>query len=123
MQARFGLLRAGAAVGVIITVWHLPFFLLPGTTQSVSSFAMFLVTLIVARVVFGWVYSGSGGSVLLAILLHASGNAWGEVLSQGPAANTASAAGWTEIGVFAVAALAAVWITRRRASRLEDHRP
>ncbi len=120
LQARFGFLRAGTAVGVIIAVWHLPFFLLPGTTQNASSFLMFLVTLIVARVVLGWVYSGSGGSVLLAILLHATGNAWGEVLNQGPAATTASAAGWTQTGVFAIAALVAVWMIRRRASRLEE---
>jgi membrane protease YdiL (CAAX protease family) len=123
LQARFGFLRAGAAVGVIIAVWHLPYFLLPGTTQNTSSFVMFLLTLIVARVVYGWVYNGSGGSVLLAILLHASGNTWSEVLSQAPAATTASAAGWTEIGVFTGAALVAVWITRRRASRLQEHRP
>jgi membrane protease YdiL (CAAX protease family) len=123
LQARFGFLRAGAAVGIIIAVWHLPFFLLPGTTQNASSFLMFLVTLIVARVVLGWVYSGSGGSILLAILLHASGNTWSEVLSQSHAATTASAAAWTETGVFAIAALVAVWITRRRASRLEEHRP
>jgi uncharacterized protein len=122
LQARFGLLRAGAAVGVIIAVWHLPFFLLPGTTQSTSSFAMFLVILVAARIVFGWVYNGSGGSVLLAILLHASGNAWNQVLSQAPAATTGAAA-WTQTGVFAIAALVAVWITRRRASRLEAHRP
>jgi uncharacterized protein len=123
LQARFGFLRAGAALGVIIAVWHLPFFLLPGTTQNASSFAMFLVILVVARVVFGWVYSGSGGSILLAILLHASGNAWNEVLSQAPAVTTASAAAWTQAGVFAVAALVAVWITRRRAVRLEAYRP
>jgi CAAX protease family protein len=123
LQARFGFLRAGAAVGVIIAVWHLPFFLLPGTTQSTSWFAMFLVILVAARVVFGWVYSGSGGSVLLAILLHASGNAWNEVLSQGPAAATASATAWTQTGVFAIAALVGVWMIRRRASRLEEHRP
>jgi uncharacterized protein len=123
LQARFGFLPAGAAVGVIIGVWHLPFFLLPGTTQNASSFAMFLVTLIAARVVYGWVYSGSGGSVLLAILLHASGNTWSEVLSQGPAATAASAAGWTETAVFAVAALVAVCITRRRAFRADGHRP
>lgn len=120
LQARFGFLRTGAAVGVIVGAWHLPFFLLPGTTQNAASFAMFLVILVVVRIVFGWVYNGSGGSVLLAILLHASGNTWSEVLSQGPAATTASAEGWTEIGVFAVAALVAVWITRRRASRLEE---
>ena len=123
LQARFGFLRAGVGVGVIIAIWHLPFFLLPGTTQIASSFVMFLATLIAARVVLGWVYNGSGGSVLLAILLHASGNTWSEVLSQGPSATTASAAGWTETGVFAVAALVAVWITRRRVSRREEHRP
>jgi MYXO-CTERM domain-containing protein len=44
-------------------------------------------------------------------------------LSQAPATTTASAAGWTEIGVFTLAGLVAVWITRRRASRLQEHRP
>ena len=120
LQARFGFLRAGVLVGVIMAVWHLPFFLLPGTTQHAASFVMFLVTLIAARVVIGWVYSGSGGSVLLAILLHASGNTWAEVLGQGPAATTASAAGWTETAVFTVAALAAALIARRWASGLEQ---
>ena len=117
LQARFGFIRAGAAVGIIIAVWHLPFFLLPGTTQNASSFVMFLVTLIAARVVFGWVYNGSAGSVLLAILLHASGNAWNEVLSQAPAAATASATAWTQTGVFAIAALVGVCITRQRSVR------
>jgi membrane protease YdiL (CAAX protease family) len=118
LQARFGFVRAGVGVGAIMAVWHLLFFLLPGTTQHAASFVMFLVTLIAARVVYGWVYSGTG-SILLVILLHASGNTWAEVLSQGPAATTASAAGRTETAVFIVAALVAVWITRQRASRLE----
>jgi uncharacterized protein len=110
LEARFGVVRAGVGVGVIMAGWHLPFFMLPGTTQHAASFVMFLVTLIAARVVYGWVYSGSGGSILLVILSHASGNTWAEVLSQGPAATTASAAGWTETAVFTVAALVAVWI-------------
>lgn len=126
LQARFGFLAAGAAVGVIVAVWHLPFFLLPGTTQNASSFVMFLLILIAARIVFGWVYHGTGGSVLLAILLHASANAWGETLGAG--SDTADASGLTKLLVFAVAALAAVLITRRprwasrRASRPEGHR-
>jgi uncharacterized protein len=123
LQTRFGFLGAGVAVGVIVAVWHLPFFLLPGTTQNASSFVMFLIILVAVRIVYGWVYNGSGGSVLLAILLHASGNTWSEVLNQPPAATTASAAAWTQTGVFAIAALVAVWTTRRRATRLEEHRP
>jgi hypothetical protein len=43
------------------------------------------------------------------------------VLSQAPAATTASAAGWTETAIFTGAALVAVWITRRRAPRMEEH--
>jgi membrane protease YdiL (CAAX protease family) len=115
LQARFGFFGAGAAVGVIVAVWHLPFFLLPGTTQNASSFVMFLVILVAARIVFGFLYNVSGGSILIAILLHASGNAWGETLGAG--SDTADAAGLTKLGVFAVAAIAAVWITRRPASR------
>ena len=53
----------------------------------------------------------SGGSILLAILLHASGNTWGEPLDMG--SGTADGAGLTKILAVAVAALAAVWITRR----------
>jgi membrane protein implicated in regulation of membrane protease activity len=43
-------------------------------------------------------------------------------LSQGAAATTASDAGWTEIGVFAIAALVAVSIARRRTARMEEER-
>jgi membrane protease YdiL (CAAX protease family) len=121
LQARLGFAGAGAAVGVIVAVWHLPFFLLPGTTQNASSFMMFLLILVAARTVFGYLYNVSGGSILLAILLHASGNTWGETLGAG--SDTADAAGLTRLGVFTVAALAAVWITRRHASRLEQYRP
>ena len=123
LQARFGFVRAGVGVGVIMAVWHLPFFLLPGTTQHAASFVMFLVTLIAARVVYGWVYIGSGGSILLTILLHASGNTWAEVLGQGPAATTASATGWTETMVFTVAALVTAWIILQRASQQLRARP
>ena len=117
LQARFGFARAGAAVGVIVAVWHLPFFLLPGTTQNTSSFVMFLLILIAARIVFGYLYNVSGGSILLAILLHAFANTWSETLGTG--SDNADAAGLTKLGVLTVAALAAVWLTRRRASRLE----
>jgi membrane protease YdiL (CAAX protease family) len=112
LRARYGSVRAGAVVGVIVATWHLPFFLSQGTTQSVSSFPLFLLTLVAARIVFGWVYDGSGGSILLAVLLHAAGNTWSESLGRGPL--TADAPGLTETLVLCVAALAAVLVSRRR---------
>jgi uncharacterized protein len=113
LQARYGFFRAGVAVGCIVAVWHLPFFLTPGTTQSRSSFLVFLLTLIPARIVFGWVYNGSGGSILLTVLLHASGNGWSEVLGQGPA--VADAAGLTVMLAFWVVAIGVLRRNRRLA--------
>jgi membrane protease YdiL (CAAX protease family) len=103
LQARYGFLRVGVAMGGIVAVWHLPFFFTPGTTQSRSSFLVFLLTLVPARIVFGWIYNGSGGSILLTVLLHVSGNAWSEVLGLGPA--VADAAGLTVILVWWVVAV------------------
>jgi membrane protease YdiL (CAAX protease family) len=115
LQARYGLLRAGVAMGCIVAVWHLPFFLTPGTTQSRSSFLVFLLTLIPARIIFGWIYNGSGGSILLTVVLHASGNAWSEVLGQGPA--VADAAGLTVMLVFWVVAIGVLLKNRTPAPR------
>jgi membrane protease YdiL (CAAX protease family) len=115
LQARYGFLRAGVAMGCIVAVWHLPFFFTPGTTQSRSSFLVFLLTLIPARIIFGWIYNGSGGSILLTVLLHASGNAWSEVLGQGPA--VADAAGLTVMLVFWVVAIGVLLKHRTPASR------
>jgi membrane protease YdiL (CAAX protease family) len=113
LHARYGLPRAGVAMGLIVALWHLPFFLLPGTTQSTASFPLFLLTLIAVRVIFGWVYIGSGRSVLLTVLLHASGNAWSEVLGRGP--GTADAPGLTETLIFWVVAGAVLLSSRRDA--------
>jgi membrane protease YdiL (CAAX protease family) len=114
LQARFGFWWAGVLMGVAVAVWHLPFFFSPGTTQSVSSFPFFLVQLIAARIVFGWIYNGTGQSVLLAILLHGSWNAWSEMLSTGPM--LADPAGLTETGLLCAVVLA-VLLRNRAVSR------
>ena len=82
---------AGAAVGVIVAVWHLPFFLLPGTTQNASSFVMFLADPDRGPDRLRLPLQRSGGSILLVILLHASGNTWCERLGTGTRATAASA--------------------------------
>lgn len=84
LQARYGFVWAGVAMGVAVALWHLPFFFTPGTTQASSSFVYFLVTLIAVRILFGWIYNGTGGSVLLMILFHGSWDAWDEILGRGP---------------------------------------
>jgi uncharacterized protein len=113
LLARFGLLLAGTATGVIVALWHLPLFLIPSQPQSTFSFVPFLITLTVVRILFGWVYLGAGGSVLLCVLFHASGNAWSEVL---PVPRPDFTVAWmVETAVFAIAAIAVLaWWRHRR---------
>ena len=113
LRARFGLLRTGAAMGIVVALWHLPLFLTPGQPQRSFSFVPFLLTLILVRTIFAGLYVGSGGSVLLCVLLHASGNAWTQVL---PVRVPHFSGAWlVETAVFTVAAIAvATRVARRR---------
>jgi membrane protease YdiL (CAAX protease family) len=115
LQARYGLAAAGGAVGVAVALWHLPFFFAPGTTQAASSFPYFLVQLIPARILAGWVYNGGGGSVLLAILFHGFWNAWGEALGTGPM--VADPFGLTQTALLSAAAVAVMLVPRLRDRR------
>jgi uncharacterized protein len=102
LQGIYGFVPAGLAMGFIVAFWHVPFFFTPGQPQDEFAFVPFLLTLIAARFLFGWVYNGSGGSILLLILFHASGNFWSEIIPLGPPAVDAARMG--EILVFGVAA-------------------
>ena len=110
LQARFGFLGAGVAMGFVVAFWHLPLFFTPGQPQTNFSFLPFLLTLIAVRILFGWVYNGTGGSVLLTVLLHASGNAWSEILPLAPP--SLDAAWLAEFLVFGIAAAIAVVMFR-----------
>jgi uncharacterized protein len=108
---RFGLGLAGIAIGVIVALWHLPLFFISSQPQSTFSFLPFLLTLMAVRILFGWVYVGSGGSVLLCVLFHASGNAWSEVL---PVPRPDFTVAWmAETAVFTIAAVAVLAQWRR----------
>jgi membrane protease YdiL (CAAX protease family) len=110
LQALYGFVPAGLAMGFIVAFWHLPLFFTPGQPQHEFAFMPFLLTLIVVRFLFGWVYNGSGGGILLLILLHASGNFWSELLPLGPPAVDAAWVG--EISVYGAAAAIVFFLYR-----------
>ena len=115
LQARYGFVWAGVAMGVAVALWHLPFFFTPGTTQASSSFVFFLVQLIAVRILFGWIYNGTGGSVLLMILFHGSWDAWDEILGRGPM--VADPYGLTLTAILWVAAVMVLVMKRGAAPR------
>lgn len=70
LQRRFGALTASVILGVIWGVWHLPSFFISGMHQTAYSIPAFIVGTVALAVLVTVVYNGTGGSVLLAFLIH-----------------------------------------------------
>ena len=80
MQSRFGPLKATLLLGVLWTFWHFPEFFssaqLGGPGTGLSAFyihlPIFLLMVVAIAIIMTWVFNHTGGSVFIAILLHAS---------------------------------------------------
>jgi membrane protease YdiL (CAAX protease family) len=77
LQARYNALASSLILGVIWALWHLPKFLAPGNT---SPFGWFAVQIVIEAILYTWLYTGTGGSLLLVTLFHAAGNTAGVFL-------------------------------------------
>jgi membrane protease YdiL (CAAX protease family) len=62
-------------LGVIWASWHLPVFFNPATSYSNTPFWVFLIFLLPFSILIGWIFNSTGGSVLMAMILHAVMNA------------------------------------------------
>lgn len=106
---RWSLWRAGLLVGAIQLLWHLPLFLI-GDILSTD-----VILILAASLVFAWLVDGAGGSVLAAMLMHATNNAVsGEYASTLFSGQDAELLGWIRAGVWCLIALTVVLATRRR---------
>lgn len=102
VQARASALTAGLLVGLVWALWHMPLFVAPDAVQSEIPFVPYLSLLVGLSVVFGWVYNGTGGSVLLVALMHAGFNASVGSVTLG--------LGSTDIGRFVVLCAVVTWL-------------
>ncbi len=88
MQSRYGALRATLLLGVLWTFWHLPEFLTSaqkgGASTVLSAFyinlPIFFLLVMALAIIFTWVFNHTGGSVFIAILLHASFDTFGSTV-------------------------------------------
>jgi membrane protease YdiL (CAAX protease family) len=84
LQARYNALVSTIITGVLWGLWHIPLFLLEGTTQYewrmdaglIPAVLMYTVFTIAWSIQYTWVFNNTKGSVLLAAVLHGAGNAW-----------------------------------------------
>ena len=80
LQQRFGAWRACLVLGPLWGLFHLPVLLVPGQifatkVDAITIIVQLVLTMIVAiplRMVMTWVFNNTKGSILIAILLHAS---------------------------------------------------
>jgi membrane protease YdiL (CAAX protease family) len=81
LQRLHGPLAGGLILGSLWALWHLPGYLIPSQDPTdipprgtVMDFVVFALALVGLRLVMVWVFNSTRGSVLLAILVHASWN-------------------------------------------------
>lgn len=76
LQSRFSALTASLIVGFFWWLWHLPAVFIPGRfmADSLPVFLALAAVIMLASVLFTWVYNNTDGSVLAALLMHAAMN-------------------------------------------------
>jgi uncharacterized protein len=74
LLARYQAVTASLILGVIWWLWHLPLVWTAGAAIEGRQLWLLLADLLAKSLIFTYVFLGTGGSVLIAILLHASTN-------------------------------------------------
>ncbi|SDK58496.1 CPBP family intramembrane glutamic endopeptidase [Natronorubrum texcoconense] len=83
LQQRYGGLVAAIVIGVLWGGWHLPLFFDPTAPHAqwpLASQLAYFIGIIGFSVLLAWVYNGSGGSILLVMIMHGSENALGALV-------------------------------------------
>lgn len=83
LQQRYGGLVAAVIIGVLWGLWHLPLFFDPNAPHAqwpLASQLAYFVGITGFSVLLAWVYNGSGGSILLVMIMHGSENALGALV-------------------------------------------
>ena len=82
LQARYGALAATVLLAIPEALLHVPYFFENGQSFYTQIGAVWFTAFTVALVViYTWVFNSTRGSLLIVTLLHASQNAWANLLS------------------------------------------
>jgi len=119
LQEHYHPLLSGAIVGFMHSLWHLPVFLLVSGPVAFGPFDLVefvrnIATSIAIAILWTWVFNRAKGSILIAVLLHASLNAaegWVSVLIPN---FPIDAAGKIILGFYFAAAVALIFMTNGR---------
>jgi membrane protease YdiL (CAAX protease family) len=83
LQRRYGPVWGTVVLGTLVGLYHLPGFFTPFLGPiTVPELVAFELTAIAASFIYTWVFNGTGGSLLVVVLLHAAGNAASGLLNR-----------------------------------------
>ncbi|AAK80969.1 hypothetical protein BJV85_000869 [Clostridium acetobutylicum] len=78
LQSRFHPVFSAVVIGVIWSLWHLPMFFLPNT--GYNSIVEYILVTVILSLEMTWLYNKTGGSLLIAILVHGFDNTYPLIL-------------------------------------------
>ncbi len=111
LASSMGLGRASVLLGLIWALWHLPLFYIAGTPNAGQSLPLYTLGVTALSVAMAWLYTRTGGSVLLVMLMHAAVNNTtgivpsGSVTTANPWEWAASLTGWLTTGLLWIGAI------------------
>jgi membrane protease YdiL (CAAX protease family) len=126
LQQRYGPLWASVILGTLHGLWHIPaLFTAVVGPLPFANLLPFILTAALATVLYTWVYNHTGGSILIAMLMHAASNAtnaWltallketGLAVPETGLAGYLVGYGWLNVIAFGLAALVVIVMTRGR---------
>jgi membrane protease YdiL (CAAX protease family) len=74
LQSKWNALQSSIILGGIWSIWHFPLFYIEGTPQFNQSFISFTISIIAVSILFTWLHNNTDGSILVAMIFHASIN-------------------------------------------------
>lgn len=85
LQQQYGPLLGTLILALLHGLWHIPALLVPGFISGGTLSPPFIIgwigTVIAATFLYTWIFNNTGGSLLIAILVHAGSNASSSLLS------------------------------------------
>lgn len=80
LAARLNWRGASLLLGLIWGLWHLPLFFMPDTPHADAPLLLFLVSTVAQSVMFAWLFVNTRHSLVPALVMHTSLNAWFNII-------------------------------------------